>query len=130
MSDKEILVALTGVVLPVIIAGILRPTWSDRRRQLITFAVVLAWTLGGAFFANDATIPTAWDWRSVVRLLGLNVLAAFVLFKQLKELGIIQRIEAATSPVSGPQQQLLAEARSKETPPRDPEVTPRGEATP
>lgn len=121
MPDKEILIALTGALLPIIIAGILRPTWSDRRREIISFVVVLAWTLGGAAFANDSTIPTEWDWRSVVRLLGLNILAAFVLFKKLKETGVIQRIEAATSPVSGPQQQLLAEARSKETPPRDPE---------
>lgn len=123
-NDKELLAALTVLALPIVISLILQPTWSSRRRVTVAFVVTFAWTLGGAFFVNDATVPTAWDWRSVVRLLGLNVIGASVIFRQLQSAGIIQRIEAATSPASRARRLLLNEADRKESPPMDLESTP------
>lgn len=123
-SDRELLAALTVLALPIVISLILQPTWSSRRRVAVAFAVTFLWTIGGAFFVNDATVPTAWDWRSVVRLLGLNVIGASVIFRQLQSAGIIQRIEAATSPPSRANERLIDEAERKERPPMDPEATP------
>jgi apolipoprotein N-acyltransferase len=120
MSDRELLAALTTIFLPLLVAVVQRPTWSDRRRAVVGFVAVFLWTLLGLIYVGDG-LPTAVDWRAWVRLLLTNALMTYTAYQHLwKPLGWVQRMEAMTSPPSVARNGLLREAERRERAPRLP----------
>ena len=119
LTDRELIAALTSIILPLIISLVQRPTWSSRTRALVGFGGIFLWTVAGTVFVGDG-VPQSVDWRSWVRLLLVNALVAYGSFQFLwRQLGVTQSIEAATSPPSPARDALAAEAERKATPPRD-----------
>lgn len=97
MTDKELVAAIGALVGPAVIALVQRPTWSPRRRMLVAFLVLLAWTLLVFFFLGGATPPWE-DWRAWLRLLLINIVVVASSYQWIfKQLGLSQWIEARTS---------------------------------
>jgi apolipoprotein N-acyltransferase len=120
VSDKDLIGAVGAFLLPLLIALAQRPTWSDRRRAVVGFAIVFAWTLLVFFFVGGDA-PLATDWRAWLRLALVNFVTAIASYQGLwKQIGWAQRVEGATSPPSGARSTLMREADRKERPPRTP----------
>lgn len=121
LNDRELWAAVSTLVLPLIIAVVQRPTWSDRARAVVAFVAVFVWTCLGVLYVGDG-VPQSVDYHTVMRLLLTNFLVSWATYSALyKPTGIAQRIEAMSSPNSVAQRELLAEAERKATPPRDEE---------
>jgi hypothetical protein len=120
LSDKELWAAVSTLVLPLIIALVQQPTWSDRVRAIVGFVAVFIWTALGVLYVGDG-VPQRVVYHTVMRLGLTNFLVSWATYSALyKPAGITQRIEAMSSPDSGAKRELLAEAERKSTPPRDP----------
>lgn len=118
LNDRELITALTAVILPLIVSFVQQPTWSSRTRAAVGFAGVLVWTLLGAIYLGDG-VPQSVDWHAWVRLLLVNALISWGSFQSLwKPSGISQHLEAMSSPPSIARNQLKAEAGRKARPPR------------
>jgi hypothetical protein len=114
LNDRELVTALTSVFLPIIIAIVQRPAWSDRRRAIVAFGLILLWTLGGVIYLGEG-VPQSVDWHAWLRLLLVNALTAYTVYQNLyKATGVAQRIEAATSPKGSPEEMWAAAEKRAE----------------
>lgn len=119
MSDRELIAALSAIVLPLLVATVQQPGWSDRTRALVGFASILLWTLAGAIYLGDG-VPQSVDWHAWARLLLVNALVSWGSFQSLwKPMGVVQLVEVGTSPPSMARDRMLDEADRKAEPPRD-----------
>lgn len=122
LTDKELLAALTSLILPLIIAAVQRPTWSDRRRAVVAFVCIFAWTFFGVLYVGDG-VPQTVDWRAWIRLLMVNAVTTWTTYQMFyKPTGIAQQVEAMTTPGrSAAKLRLMQEATRRTTPPRTPD---------
>lgn len=120
LNDRELIAALTSIILPLLIAWAQRPTWAPRTRALVAFLGIFIWTVLGVIYIGEG-VPQSVDWHAWLRLLLVNALVAWTTFQHFwKQVGLSQTIEARTSPESVAQRALAQEAARKARPPREP----------
>ncbi len=120
LSNEQLVASLFSVVLPLLVATILRPTWSSQTRVLVSLGVTLVAVVLTQLMLI-ATTDTPGTWQSWVRfIVSCLVLTGLSYARYLKPAGLTAAVEAATSPDSGPQRQLEAEARRAGEAPREP----------
>ena len=119
LNDRELLAALSSIILPLIIALIQQPTWPDRTRAIVGFVCVFVWTVLGVLYIGEG-LPQTVDYHAWIRLLLVNAVTSYTLFQSVyKPMGIVQRVEAKTSKPSAARERLKNDAARKETPPMD-----------
>ncbi len=98
MTDRELVAAIGALIGPGVIAIVQRPLWSARRRAVVAFIIMLAWTTL-VFFFTGGEPPAVTDWRAWLRLLFISIVGTFTSYQGLwKQLGWAQWIEARTAP--------------------------------
>lgn len=128
LNDSELITAASAIILPLIIAIVQRPTWSDQTRAIVGFVGVFLWTLVGVLFLSEGN-PLTYAWQSWLRLfLGVFVTSYGAFLGVWKPSGVTGRIEVLTSPRSPARAQLKAETTRRSNPPRMPDapLTPPG----
>jgi hypothetical protein len=123
LTDEQLAAQLFNLVLPLVVAWVLRPTWSDRTRAVTAFAVMLvAVALVQLALVNLAEVPN--HWQSWLRFILTSLVVAAVSYQTFwKSTGLVQRMEAMTTPAwtagqRAAKARLLAEARRKAMPPK------------
>lgn len=88
---------LVGAALPVLIAFIVQPGWSDAARSVVAFIICILGAIVAALFAPGVDIGgPSFDW---VAWFGVVYGSAMVSYKNLyKPTGVAPKIEVATSP--------------------------------
>lgn len=119
LNDRELVAALTSILLPLVISLVLQPTWSDRLRALVAFLCIFIWTVLGVIYVGEG-VPMRVDYHAWIRLLLVNALTAYTMYQNLyKPTGLAQRWEAKTSPPSEARERLIDDAERKAQPPMD-----------
>ena len=120
LTPEELVAQAFAVLLPLVVAVIVRPTWSERTRALVAFAVtvvVAAMTRLALMQVTD--LPR--DWQGWLQFVMVTLVISAVSYQSFwKQTGLVQRIEAGTSPTTTRAQQeavraLRNEANAKST---------------
>lgn len=98
LTDAELAAAAGNTLLPLLIAIIMRPTWSEKTRALVALGVTLTINVLVRLALTAATdLPH--DWQAWLRFLLMCAVVSAVSYVALwRETGLTQRVEAATSP--------------------------------
>lgn len=119
LTNEQLMAQLFSLVLPLVVSMFLRPTMSDRRRALISFAIMLvAVVLVQLALVQLADVPN--DWQSWLRFVLTSLVVAATSYQTFwKSTGLAQRWEARTSPPSEARERLIDDAERKARPPMD-----------
>lgn len=101
LSNSELWTVVAGTLLPLVVALVNRPKWSDGVRSGVMVLAVLVVTTVGEFFTGRMTQPgslTEWV-RSAFVIFVLTVTSYQFVWKKM---GVAPRIEAATAPDPDP----------------------------
>lgn len=96
MSEHDAgLIAIVGLLLPMVVAAVIQPEWSDAIRSIVTFLICIVATVVTSLLGGDLGAP-GFEW---VTWFGGIYTVAMASYRGLyKPTGIAGAIEAATSP--------------------------------
>jgi hypothetical protein len=92
LSEKDLFDLIVGTGLPLLIAFIQQPRWSDSTRAVVAALVCILVALGTTYYAGQFT------GTSVAKAIMLILLSAWASYQNFWKQTIAPKIEAATSP--------------------------------
>lgn len=121
-DDKLLAANVCSILIPIVISMVVQPTWSDRRRALVSVGVIAVITLLMAIWVGEG-LPQTLDWRAWTRLALVNLLGAWVSYQHFyKPTGAAGYLEVLTSPPTDASRELLLETERRTRPPRTEEL--------